>query len=172
MKNICITTLMLFTALTFSQVSFKVNPSKVKEVKNTSYDRFNYIEVHPKEFCGNYYKHSDYNKFGMQWSVETEITLNPDGTCKTRWYNSGYSGRKPKTTLVSGTWAMAVKDNKPITKLKDGNTWYQIILMSGSDKKLAYYDHSAYYDWVTADKTTSYLQLVFSSDAPVQKQKK
>jgi hypothetical protein len=52
----------------------------------------------------------------------------------------------------------------------NGNTYYRIILSSGSDKTLAYYDRPTYDDWIIVNPNKEvFLKLIFSSDEPIKK---
>jgi len=73
---------------------------------------------------------------------------------------------------VPGFWGIAVdkETSLPITKMVNGNTYYRIILSSGSDKTLAYYDRPTYDDWIIVNPNKEvFLKLIFSSDEPIKK---
>lgn len=157
----------------FGQHTFDVTGVDIKEAKNHNYDHFRYANLQPKIMTGTYFTSGTTERFGTTNQYEISVTLKDDGSCETMYYNSGMVGNVPKRKKVNGTWGLAVdKENKPIIAEKTGETWYRIVLVSNNpDEKLAYYDRTAYYDWIiidSADKT--YLRFIFSSNPKVAKQ--
>ncbi len=173
MRNILLSLLVFTVVNVVAQTSVIVDPALVRKAVSENFTSFYYVDEHPKIMCGTYFKRSENERNGFSWTNEVEITLNEDGTCKTRWYNSGYVGRKPKTKIVEGTWGLAVnpKTNKLATKAEENGTWYEIVLKSNDGSPLAYYDRKVWYDKVLIENNnTTYLKLIFSSGEKVKKQ--
>lgn len=174
MKKIFFLTVLLFTQLVaFSQYTFDVTNAEILEAKNHEYDHFRYADFQPEIMCGTYLTGGTTTWLGKTNEYEISVKLNPDGTCQTKYYNSGMVGNVPNPRTTNGTWGLALdKDNKPIIVEENGEFWYRIVLVSNDpNEKLAYYDRSSYYDWINIDSSNNvFLRFVFSSKPKVAKQ--
>jgi hypothetical protein len=173
MKLFIIVGCILFSFTTFAQITINTDKDTIYSIQDlTELREYSYSKIYPKEFIGNFEKESEYTRYGYSWNTKVKISLLEDGTCNTLWYNSGFAGRKAKTKEVTGFWGIAVdKDTSlPITKMVNGNMYYRIILSSGSEETLAYYDRTTYDDWIIVNPNKEvFLKLIFSSDEPIKK---
>lgn len=174
MKNFTFLVVLLCVQLvTFGQHQFETSDAPVVHVKNQSLDHFRYIDYHPELMCGTYFTSGTSERFGQTNNYEISVKLSEDGSCETMYYNSGLVGNVPKRKITAGSWGLAAdKDGKPIIANENGEYWYRIIIVSDDpNQKLAYYDRTAYYDWINIDEAEQvFLRFVFSSNPKVAKQ--
>lgn len=159
--------IILLCNLTFTTFSQTVLDYKGEELKTVLIDYYElkYANTHPKIFCGIY-------KQSGSSDTEAVVILNEDGTCRTEWYNSRYSGQKRRTTPC--TWGVLMKNDEAkefYSDKTDDMQWYKIIIKSNDGKKLSYYDKPAYFEWVGTDaKGNAFLKFIFSTLGKEKKQ--
>lgn len=173
MKLFIIACCMLFWFTTNAQINISIVNDTIYSIQDLiELKEYSYSKTHPLEFVGSFEKLNEYTRDGYSWKTKVKISLLKDGTCNTLWYNSGFADKQPITKEVPGFWGIAVdkETSLPITKMVNGNTYYRIILSSGSDKTLAYYDRPTYDDWIIVNPNKEvFLKLIFSSDEPIKK---
>lgn len=173
MKNI-LTALVFFMSLNLvAQLKTVVKPEKIKsQISKKDIVQFFYIEENPKIMVGNYSRESKEKMGSASWTTKISITLNEDGTCNTSFYKSSWAGRPAVNKNGTGKWGLIVdpKTNKLKTKAAENGTWYEIVLISDSEKTLPYYDRKIWYDkiLITNDNEV-YLKLIFSSKGKIKK---
>ncbi|MCI2230163.1 hypothetical protein MC378_13375 [Polaribacter sp. MSW13] len=174
MKKTILVLTLFYLNITNAQLKLAIKDAKTNETKINLVE-YKYAMIHPKEMSGTYLLKKTSSFGSTNFNYEYEINLNADGTCKTRYYKSNMRvGPKNKTTKCKWGISIDSKTKKPKTKEKEGEVWYEIIIESTEgDKKLQYYDRTAYYDYVILNSNKkAELRLIFANekDGRIKKQ--